>query len=91
MKGEIWESALQWRKIIEYLGCMMTDRTVNMEITKALCCMQAKHGHERRQKDLGFKTVEIYSVKMCFQRGACGLNRMNDESSESVWRILYVS
>ncbi len=31
------EKALQGRKVVGSLGCMMKGRTVNMEIKKALC------------------------------------------------------
>ncbi len=36
MEGEIGERAIQGRKVIGSLGCMMRERTVSREVKKAL-------------------------------------------------------
>ncbi len=82
------QKALQGRKVVGSLECMMKVRTVNMEIKKALHhsirVPTLRHASETRAWNEG-QRCRIQAVEMSYLRGTCGLNRMDGESSESVY------
>ncbi len=86
------EKGLQGGKVIGSLGCMMKGRTVTMEIKKALhdslivpTLMYVNETWNEGQRS------RIQAVEMSYLRGTCGLNKMDDESNESVYGRLGMS
>ncbi len=70
-------------KLVEPLGCLMKDRTLNMEIKKALCdgiiVPTLTYASETWTWNEG-QGSRIQAVEMSYLRGACGLNRMDGKS-----------
>ncbi len=73
---------------------MMKGRTVNMEIKKALhdsiTVPTLMYVSETWTCDEA-QRIRIQAVGMSYLRGACGLNRMDNESNESVYGMFSVS
>ena len=91
MEGEIRERALQGRKGVRSLGRMMRERRVSKEVKKALrdsiiiltlTCASETWTWNKCQRS------KIQAVEMSYLRGGCGVNRMDGESNENVYRRL---
>ncbi len=94
IEGEVQEEALQGRKVVGSLGCMMKSRTVNMEIKKSLChniiLPTVMYVSKTWTWNEGQRS-RIQTIEMSYLRGSFGLNRIDGESSESVYGKLGMS
>ncbi len=87
MDSETRDRAMPRRKVAGSLGCMMKRRTVSMEVKKGLLdgiiiqTITDASGTwvwNERQRSV------IQAVEMSYLRSACGVQRMDGESNESV-------
>ncbi len=89
MEGEIRERAIQGRKVIGSLGQVMRERTVSREVKKALrdsiIVPTVAYASETWVWNQSQRS-KIQAVEMSYLRGGCGVNRMDGESNENVYR-----
>ncbi len=88
MEGEARERAVQEMKVVGSLGCMMKERTVNMEIKKGLhdriivpaitYASETWVSNERQRS-------RIQADEMSYLISACRVRRMDGESKESLY------
>ncbi len=89
MEGEIRERAIQGRKVIGSLGRVMRERTLSREVKKALrdsiIVLTVAYASETWVWNQSQRS-KIQAVEISYLRGECGVNRMDGESNENVYR-----
>ncbi len=89
MEGEIRERAIEGRKVIGSLGRVMRERTVSRKVKKTLrdsiIVPTVAHANETWVRNQSQRS-KIQAAEMSFLRGGCGVNRMEGESNENVYR-----
>ncbi len=84
-EGETRERALQGRKVVGSLGCIMNGRNVSMEVKRdlrntvivpTLINASETWAWNESQKS------RVQAVEMSYLRGACGVSRMDEMSNE---------
>ncbi len=89
MEGEIRERAIQGRKVTGSLGHLIGEKTMNKEVKKAhrdsIIVSTVACARETWEWNKCLRS-KIQAVEISYLRGGCGVNRVDGENNESVYR-----
>ncbi len=88
MEGEIRERVMKGRSVVGSLTVVMKERNVSMDVKRGLrnsiLLPTLTYGSENRTWN-GAQQSRVRAVEMSYLRGACGVNRWERLSNESVY------
>ncbi len=87
-EGETRERALQGRKVVGSLGSIMNGRSASMEVKRDLRNTVTVPTLTYTSKAWAWNESQrsrVQAVEMSYLRSACGVSRMDEMSSESVY------